>query len=335
MKHKDNCFGAIKLIAALLVIASHAFPISTNEFFIINKITNDQFDLGNFSVCIFFMVGGFFITKSLLTSKNIKDYLFKRIKRIFPPLIFAMFVTTFIIAPFFYEGSFIKYFLNSSPYLYFVKNSLMITTHMLSGVFNGNIYTGSVNGSLWSLPVEFLCYIAIIFALLFKLLDKKNIKFTTVLLVLVTLLQPIIFKILPMFNVILPLGLLFLEGAIYYINKDKINFDNGKLAFICLLLILVSFPLNLYMYTKIFCLPYVIYYIGFKFKNFRIAFENISYEIYLYSFFIQQLICYLFGGSMNPIVNIIIAIPVTILIAYVSNKVLNIVLNKFKKNKEA
>lgn len=333
MKYKDNCFGAIKLIAAFLVIASHAFPICTNENFIINKITNNQFDLGNFSVCIFFITGGFFITKSLLTSKNVKEYLVKRIKRIFPPLIFAMFVTTFILAPFFYDGSILNYFKSGTTYLYFIKNSLMLTTHSLPGVFSNNIYTGSVNGSLWSLPIEFLCYIAILVAMIIKLLDKKNIKLTIMLFLMLTLIHPILYKYIPILEVLLPLGLLFLEGAIYYINRDKINFNSTKLALICLILILISFPLNLYSYTKILCLPYVIYYIGFKFKNFRIAFENISYDIYLYSFFIQQAICFMFGGSMNPIINILFAIPTTILVAYISNRLLNKLLSK--KNKEA
>lgn len=334
MNKKNNCFGAIKLIAAFLVIASHAFPICTNEDFIINKITNNQFDLGNFSVCIFFMTGGFFITKSLLTSKNIKEYLLKRIKRIFPPLIFAMFITTFVLAPFFYDDSLIKYFTSSNTYLYFIKNSFMITTHILPGVFDGNIYTGSINGSLWSLPIEFLCYIAVLVAFLFKFLDKKNMKITIILFLVLTLFQPIMFKYFPIFEVLLPLALLFLEGSIYYINRDEINFKNKKLFFTCLILILISFPLDFYVYTKILCLPYVIYYIGFKFKDFRMKFENISYDIYLYSFFIQQAICYMFGGSMNPIINIIISIPTTILIAYISNKVLTCLLEKIKiKNK--
>src|SRR5574344_697052 len=124
---KNNCFNFIKVIAAFLVIISHSFPISLGKGNVdfINNLTNGQIDLGNFSVCIFFIIGGYFITKSLENSKSIKEYLIKRVKKIFPALILAMFITTFIIAPFFYDGSYIAYFINKTPYIYFFKNSLL------------------------------------------------------------------------------------------------------------------------------------------------------------------------------------------------------------------
>lgn len=82
---QKNCFNTIKFVAAILVIVSHAFPISLGEgnYDFIASFTNGQVDLGNFSVCLFFIIGGYFITKSFTTSKNTKEYLIKRIKKYF------------------------------------------------------------------------------------------------------------------------------------------------------------------------------------------------------------------------------------------------------------
>ena len=132
-------------------------------------------------------------------------------------------------------------------------------------------------------------------------------------------------------EVILPLALLFLEGSVYYVNRDNIKFK-GSYALIFVILLIGSIYCNLFMYGKILLLPYIIYYIGFKFKNIKIPFENISYEIYLYAFFIQQCYCHLFGGTMEPILNILLSIPTTILIAYLSNKLLKYIMNLFHIN---
>lgn len=331
---KNNCFNFIKVIAAFLVIISHSFPISLGKGNVdfINNLTNGQIDLGNFSVCIFFIIGGYFITKSLENSKSIKEYLIKRVKKIFPALILAMFITTFIIAPFFYDGSYIAYFINKTPYIYFFKNSLLITTHTISGVFAGNIYNESINGALWTLSVEFLCYIAIIFAFTLKFLDRKNIKYSIALVIILTFMQTIIGKYIPIMSAILPLGLLFFEGAIYYIKRDEIKFD-FKIFLLFIILIVISLFFDLYIYTKILLLPYIIYYIGFKlhkYLKFPKWLENISYEIYLYGFFIQQTVCYIFNGHMNPYINMILSIPVTIIIAYIANKILEMISKKVK-----
>src|SRR5574344_1613221 len=295
----DNNFDFIKLIAALLVIVSHAYPISQGKghYDFANTFTGGQFDLGNFSVCVFFIIGGFFITKSLLSSKNLIEYIKKRIRRIFPPLILIMFITTFIIAPFFYNGSFLSYFTESDAYYYFVKNSFMITTHKIPGLFVNNIYNESINGSLWTLPVEFLSYFALIVVYKMKLLDEKKLGFSIAIIFVFTFLQNKIFNFLPIMKTILPLALLFFESSLLYVNRNKINF-NIKYAIIMMLFLVISLKLNIYIYAKIIFLPYIIISLGLsKFKKNIIPkiFTKVSYEIYLYAFFIQQCVCHLFG----------------------------------------
>lgn len=321
---KNNSFDFVKLIAAFLVIIGHAPVLAEGKTGYIGTITNGQLDLGNFAVCIFFIIGGYFIAKSLINSKNGKEYFIKRIKRIFPPLIIAMFITTFILAPFFFNGSFIEYYKNFGPYKYFLKNSLLITAHQIDGVFTGNIYADSINGSLWTLPVEFLSYIGLFIVYKVGLLKEKNTIISRIIVLVLMAAQPLIYIYFPILESVLPLFLLFYVGAMYYVNRDKIKYNN-KLFILCIILLLISIKLNIYMYTKIILLPYIILTIGFNFRLKLPIIEKLSYEIYLYAFFIAQAIIYCFKGSMNMHLNILITSLITIVVAYISNKLLQII----------
>ena len=44
---------------------------------------------------------------------------------------------------------------------YLWRSAILYTPYVLPGVFSGNVLPLVVNGSLWTLPVEFLCYVAV------------------------------------------------------------------------------------------------------------------------------------------------------------------------------
>jgi len=67
------------------------------------------------------------------------------------------------------------------------------------------------------------------------------------------------------------------------------------------------------------CLPYVLVYLAFaakrKYSQFG-AKREISYEMYLLGFPVQQTVTMLFGGSMYPVVNFCISLPLDLLGAW-------------------
>lgn len=107
-----------------------------------------------------------------MRSKNVGEYLFKRMTRIYPLLIVFVFVSV-LAGAIFTTYSVKEYFLYSKDYLF--KNLLMNPKFDLPGVFSDNIYPVAVNGSLWTLPVEFACYILLIF-FMGSLFSKCNLK---------------------------------------------------------------------------------------------------------------------------------------------------------------
>ena len=75
---KENSFNFIRIFCCVLVIVMHILDLSGTE-----SIFHPLFD-GHVAVCVFFILSGFWVTKSLLTSKNIKEYFIKRAVRILP-----------------------------------------------------------------------------------------------------------------------------------------------------------------------------------------------------------------------------------------------------------
>ena len=85
--HRNN-FNVLRLLAAYMVIVGHMYVLMGHAPEII---------LGSFvheiGVFIFFLVGGYLITKSYLSDSNVVRYGIKRIFRIFPALISLIFGT--------------------------------------------------------------------------------------------------------------------------------------------------------------------------------------------------------------------------------------------------
>ena len=81
----------MRLVAALLVVVSHTFPLAGQAPFRILGVE----DLGALGVSIFFVISGFLVTGSYL--RDPKTYLFKRLLRIEPGLIAPLVVTVLLL----------------------------------------------------------------------------------------------------------------------------------------------------------------------------------------------------------------------------------------------
>ncbi len=77
----------------------------------------------------------------------------------------ALFFSSYSLIDFFVSTDFFKYCLNF----------ILIPVHNLPGVFTNNIYPGVINGPLWTLPLEFVCYIILLIAYKLNLVNKKEL----------------------------------------------------------------------------------------------------------------------------------------------------------------
>lgn len=318
-KDRNNNLDVMRFIAAILVIVSHSIPLSMGEEYtdIISRYTDGMLSLGAISVGVFFVAGGFLISKSMERTKTAGTFFISRCIRIFPPLIFLVFITVFIMGPVITSLTWAEYFTDKNTYLYLL-NMLLIPVHNLPGVFEENVYQYAVNGPLWTLPVEFICYVLCFIAYKMKLFQKKNFMFTlpmaaAVCLALIYLDNGFIL------SVIRPV-LLFYIGFGLYVFRDRIKltaryFWAAVLAFAVLIVMKCDFM------AMILVFPYIIFYLAFgckyKISNFG-KYGEFSYGIYLWGWPVGQIICMLHGGTMNWFLNAAEVSVIAILLGIVS-----------------
>ena len=314
---RNNNLNLIRFIAAILVIYSHSYPIGTGTDAgePLMRVSGGQIGFGSLAVCVFFVFGGFLICKSMLRVRDEKTYFKARCIRIFPPLIFVAVCSAFLLGPFYTNLPLGEYFTSAGTYRYLL-NGCMVLQHNLPGVFENNIYAGVVNGALWTLPVEFLCYIMCYVMYRLRLLERKNLKYTIVIFAVGCVgVQILSERGIPMVGSMIRPTVMFFIGMLYYLYQDKIKMS-WKAALLAAVGLVVSTGVGVLGYMIYVFLPYLLFYLGYATKKKFAGFgkkREISYGIYLAGFPIQQMICAQFGGQMMPLVNAVLAIPLAIL----------------------
>jgi peptidoglycan/LPS O-acetylase OafA/YrhL len=163
---KANSFGFMRLVLASTVVFQHTLALTAHE-----SETRFGFlrgaDLGTVGVAGFFAVSGFLLMGSANRLSS-KDFFRHRIFRLLPGLWFALIVVSFVIVPFAAYASINSvsfYFLqgDGSAIDFTLSNSLLIVLQDSIGtVFGENLYPLAINGALWTLAPEFICYMGLL-----------------------------------------------------------------------------------------------------------------------------------------------------------------------------
>lgn len=149
-----NNFGAIRYILAFAIALSHFNVLAgSNMWFPITAYHR---------VCSFFVMSGFLIYGSYFRARDWKDYLRNRAWRILPSYLLTVgacallfvFLSDLPAAEYFTSAQWWKYLIANSLSLNFIESDLpgVFTSHELS----------AINGSLWTMKVEWFLYILII-----------------------------------------------------------------------------------------------------------------------------------------------------------------------------
>jgi peptidoglycan/LPS O-acetylase OafA/YrhL len=153
----SNAFGSLRLLFASLVIISHA-----PEIFHGNRDNEPltwlfgSISLGDLAVDGFFLISGYLITASFLNSRTSYSYLKKRVARIYPGFLCAYFVCVLIVAPI--GGATMP----DSPgeFASVMVRALLLQPPDVGTVFNGTPFP-FLNTSMWTISIEFKCYLLI------------------------------------------------------------------------------------------------------------------------------------------------------------------------------
>jgi len=153
-----NNFDMIRLAMALLVIWSHSWALYSNSEHLepLSRATNGIYNAGNIGVWVFFIISGFLVTASFERSRSLGSYIGKRIRRIYPAYLVATSICAFLITPIFAPAGFL---LTPAEAARTIGLNLLLDNHFPVFRLFADNPMATVNGSLWSIKFEFLCYL--------------------------------------------------------------------------------------------------------------------------------------------------------------------------------
>lgn len=313
--NKRNNLNILRFICAISVIISHSYALTGNNepLLIFNGLT-----LGEIGVSIFFFFSGILITKSYFNSLSAFDYIVARFLRIFPALLICIILSIFIIGALSTKYELFDYYTNFDTYKYFISlTTFSFLLPVLPGVFTDNP-ENVVNGSLWTLKFEILCYLLVVFLGLTGFLRSKYIFMLIIISLMIVLLSQNSF-VCNVFKIIS----YFYAGVLYYFYSDRVKFNLMLFfcSFFCFILLLIF---GLYSIGFLIFGTYVVYCVAFfnsKFSNFLNG-NDVSYGLYIYAFPVQQLIVETTDNNINVLSNFFIAFFITFAISYASWKLI-------------
>lgn len=117
---------------------------------------------GGLAVDLFFVISGFLILRSWEQSQGLKDFLLKRFLRIYPAFLVATLFCGLMFGPLGSPDP-AGYFSNFKTLL-FVRQVLLLGVLAVPDTLPGVAFPNLLNGSLWTIKYEFLCYLILGFA---------------------------------------------------------------------------------------------------------------------------------------------------------------------------
>jgi peptidoglycan/LPS O-acetylase OafA/YrhL len=276
------------------------------------------------AVNCFFIISGFLIAGSWERSGGLGVFLINRFLRIYPGFVVAMVFCVFVIAPF-TGAKFPSYLWDARTYLYF-KPLILGPVEQLPGVLSSVPWQGVINGSIWTIRFEMLCYMLIALLGLLGLLRRPIV----VLLLLAASLagSQIVLRgwphawalDVPWFGTIWELPRFvsaFMAGVAAYVWKERIQY-RGLPAVGAILFLVVATVFKFDAIVFPICAAYLVLFVAFShwIPMQRVgARGDFSYGIYLYAFPIQQLLVYWFPICRYPLVLTAMALPITGILA--------------------
>lgn len=315
-QNENNNFDAIRLLAAVGVIFSHAYPatLGSNNMEPLYVFSGGQATLGKVCVIIFFVISGFLITKSFCNSKSIVDYFVNRAIRIVPALSVVTMMMAFAIGPLITTESPSVYWTNHLTWRYIGNVLIYSAAQKLPGVFEANIYPVVTNASIWTISYEFTCYMLVAaIGLMFR-------RYWVIGLIIFGISLATIFFTYISSKIFVGFGSSFLAGSVTYIFRSYIKLDIRIFSFSIIVLFICT-VLNKYLDVALiffgsYCIFYLVYSRDIRAHNFA-RFGDFSYGTYLYAWPVQQIIA---PFNSVPFFNFITSLPIVLVFAICSWK---------------
>ena len=295
---RNNNFNMVRFVATMFVFAGHMGVILGIQPPILSG-----FSLHELGVMMLFLIGGYLITQSWLLDPNPLRYAIRRFFRLWPPFAVFVLLAVFVAGPLISDLGVQGYF--HSNFLAYLRNLRFFISYSQPGVFTNVPAANTTNGSLWTMPVEAFVYILTPLLLtLCRVKNRSKTSFRCMTVVTgITILFDYYLRIFWADKTVVVYGTELISAfhlIVMYIIGIYFTYDEVKkylnLQLGCLVMCLLLFCQVLTGPTQHLVLCIVFPYFIFSFALMRQplfgAFGkkvDLSYGIFLYGFFFQQL----------------------------------------------
>ncbi|GAC1632889.1 MAG: acyltransferase [Nevskia sp.] len=298
-----NNFNLLRLGFATLVVFSHCFEVvdRSTRYEPFNLLFH-TLSLGDLSVDGFFLLSGYLILHSWQRDPKFPAFMARRILRIYPGFIVATLIGGLLVAPYFAASS-AGYWAAFQPGR-FVSWMLALTEPAVPPSFAGLPYP-DLNGAMWTIQYEFLCYLLVGVLGLLGLAGSRPLWLALFAAVIVASYFPDQFIALrgvpPDVRLMIcdePASFVrflsyFSAGALYYLYRDRIRLDGRAAAVLALVCFAAMFSQNSIRLLLPTAGAYLLFWLAFAplpdnpLSRFC-AKQDLSYGVYLYGWPGQQ-----------------------------------------------
>lgn len=153
----QNAFNALRIGAASAVIFSHHFHITGTRP--PAWLHSDM--VGGVAVMTFFTISGYLVTLSWLRDPRLLAFVAKRLLRLWPGMLVAVVADVLLFGSAFTTLPLREFWMHPATLEHW-RNLLLVEAYVnLPGVFPANPLVGLMNGPLWTIPMELMCYAAL------------------------------------------------------------------------------------------------------------------------------------------------------------------------------
>jgi len=309
--HRANSFDLIRLLAATWVLIAHSAPLRGHE-----EATFFGYDnVSKIAVYVFFAISGYLITQSWVADPSPFRFSMRRALRVFPGLICVVVLSVFVLGPVVTTLPLGKYFATRGTWGY-LRNIALSVRYPLPGVFTNNVGETSVNGSLWTLPLEVMMYGGVLVLGRLRLRNWWTARLVAGGLAAGALLLG---PTHPRYG-LCDLGVYFWLGAVLYLARDRLPLSWPVAAGLVLAAALCVYRPLFHVLAWV-AIPYLVLLVSLRRlpgAGLTRKFGDFSYGIYIYAFPVQQVVVWRGGAQLSNAQNLIRVLFFTFMLAAAS-----------------
>jgi len=330
-----NNLDFVRLLAACMVLFGHSFTLmqsSASADFSHDPMTRQVYDhlpfgqgLPGTALHIFFFISGLLVTRSFFNHQTrLIDFIRARVLRIAPAYWASTLLLAYVIGPWLSTLTVTDYLNHPETWLFVWKNAMFSIVYNLPGVLTSNPFGPSVNGSVWSIPLELQMYGWVLILGLTGALRKRFLflVFFLVCLVLYGSADKSFIFISPSGEP--RLWVFFFFGTLATLYADEIKISPLWMALTGALLgWFWQHGNHWFDIVGAAWLSYALLVFGFHryFKNMDVGrIGDFSYGVYLYAFPVQQILIHFYQQQLNgwlvALLTLLITLPVAALSWY-------------------